>query len=89
MADTVKKRKLLKGKHKDLIFYSLMMLFPIAQFCVFYIGVNFNSFLLSFQNIDLLTGEIDWTFDNITRAFTLMTTSKALLSALSLGQYLH
>ena len=85
MADTVKKRKLLKGKHKDLIFYSLMMLFPIAQFCVFYIGVNFNSFLLSFQNIDLLTGKIDWTFDNITRAFTLMTTSKALLSALSVS----
>ena len=48
MADTVKKRKLLKGKHKDLIFYSLMMLFPIAQFCVFYIGVNFNSFSFSY-----------------------------------------
>lgn len=85
MADTVNKRKILKGKHKDLIFYSLMMLFPIVQFCVFYIGVNFNSFLLSFQNIDLVTEEVTWTFDNISRAFSLMTTSKALLSALSMS----
>lgn len=32
-----------------LIFYSLGIAIPVIQFCVFYIYVNFNSFLLAFQ----------------------------------------
>ncbi len=38
--------------NKDLLFYVLMLAFPILQFCVFYIGVNGRSFLYSFQIID-------------------------------------
>ncbi len=37
--------------NKDLIFYALMMIWPVLQFVVFYIGVNFNSILMAFQNV--------------------------------------
>lgn len=43
-----------KGKFKinaSLIFYCLLMLWPVAQFLVFYIGVNGNSILMAFQKI--------------------------------------
>ena len=66
----------------DLIFYCLMSLFPVAQFCVFYIGVNFNSFLLSFKNYDMLTGVSTWVgFDNIARAFNALFTDSVLIVA--------
>lgn len=79
----------MSGRKKDLIFYILMMLFPIAQFSIMYIGVNFNSFLLSFKNIDI-DGNYTWTFSNISDAFNLLRTSPLLRSAAknSLSSYL-
>ncbi|MBR7141272.1 MAG: sugar ABC transporter permease [Clostridia bacterium] len=56
-----------------------MMIWPVAQFCVFYIGVNFNSILLSFQDIDIVNGTTTWTFEKIIQAFQDMTSSKNLL----------
>ena len=41
-----KKPKIDKG---DLLFYCVFLAWPVLQFCVFYIGVNFNSVLLSFR----------------------------------------
>lgn len=80
-ATTQKVKKPLTGRQKDLIFYCLMMIWPVAQFCVFYIGVNFNSILLSFQDIDIVNGTTTWTFDKIIQAFQDMTSSKNLLIA--------
>ena len=39
-------------KTKGLLFYCLILAFPVAQFCVFYIGVNFNSLLLAFKSYE-------------------------------------
>ncbi len=50
-----------KQAYHDLPFYLLMLLFPIAQFAIFYIGVNGRSFLYAFQSVDALTGTITWT----------------------------
>jgi ABC-type sugar transport system permease subunit len=49
-------------KAKSMAFYIIMLAFPVAQFCVFYIGVNFNSILMSFQKFNVATGnyEFDW-----------------------------
>ena len=41
-----KKPKIDKG---DLLFYCVFLAWPVLQFCIFYIGVNFNSVLLSFR----------------------------------------
>ena len=46
MAHMTKKRKNNKG---DLLFYSLLMIWPLLQFAVFYIYVNFNSILFAFS----------------------------------------
>ena len=48
---------------RSLLFYSIMSAWPVLQFCVFYIGVNFNSILLAFKEY---TNETDftWSFHN-------------------------
>ena len=50
-------------KRKSMIFYCCMMAFPLLQFCIMYIGVNFQSILLAFQkyNIDM---SFTWTMGN-------------------------
>ncbi|MBR7141002.1 MAG: sugar ABC transporter permease [Clostridia bacterium] len=53
---------------RSLIFYICMLTIPILQFCVFYIGVNLNSILLSFQNVSL-DGTVVWTGENMAKAF--------------------
>ncbi|MBR2988950.1 MAG: sugar ABC transporter permease [Clostridia bacterium] len=90
MTDTIKQqRRVLKGKHKDLIFYCLMIAYPILQFCIFYIGVNANSFLLAFQRIDPKTGlTVQWTFTVLQDAFKEMTSPTMLQTMkLSLQSY--
>ena len=57
---------------KDLLFYSLMLLFPLAQFAIFYIGVNGRSFLYAFQKIDTLSNSITWTIEPLANAFKQM-----------------
>ena len=42
-----------KRRRKEKIFYWAILALPILQFCIFYIGVNFNSILLSFQSIEI------------------------------------
>lgn len=74
------KERIIKGKHKDMIFYILMMAFPVVQFAVFYIGVNGGSLLLSFQNIDITTNTRAWTFQNISNVFKMMTRDAEILS---------
>lgn len=57
-------------KRNDLIFYCLMMLFPIAQFCTFYIAVNINSVILAFKSYDTLDMSYTWVgFDNFKLVF--------------------
>ncbi len=79
---TPTKKRTLNEKQKDLLFYCIMIACPVVQFAVFYIGVNFNSILLAFQNIDLLSGVRTFTLENFTDAFQQITQSPALLSAL-------
>ena len=61
------------GLKKDLVFYCLMLIWPVTQFCVFYIGVNFNSFFLAFRNItmDIETRSYvyTWSLDGIKKAW--------------------
>ena len=48
------------GARKKMIFYALMMFLPCLQFCIFWIGVNANSILLSFQEFDFDSGKYHW-----------------------------
>lgn len=50
-----KKPKIDKG---DLIFYCVFMAWPVLQFLVYYVGVNINSILMSFQYNTVLDDKI-------------------------------
>lgn len=60
-----KSKNMMTEKKRNLLFYCLMVAFPTVQFFIFYIVVNFNSLLLAFQKIDVLTNTTVWTFENI------------------------
>ena len=79
-----KKNKLKSGKY-NLIFYSLMMIWPLLQFFVFFVLVKFNSVLYAFQDYDLLTGKTLWTLDNMRNAFTMMTQRPLFRSMMSMS----
>ena len=59
------KPKISKG---DLFFYCVFLAWPVLQFCVFYIGVNFNSIIMSFKSAE--TGKIN--LDNFKWVFKFM-----------------
>ena len=75
----------MKTKRKNLLFYCLLIAFPLAQFCVFYIGVNVNSILMAFQRIDVKNATITWTMDNIKNAFQMMTGSPELIPVMEIS----
>lgn len=79
----------MRWRRDGIIFYSLMMLFPVVQFAIFYIGVNFNSFLMAFQRIDIAENTITWTFQNFQQIWLELTEQNTLLqvSRVSLLSY--
>lgn len=83
MTNKIKKKKW--WKDKNFLFYCLLMAFPLVQFLIFYIGVNFNSILMAFQRIDMQKDTVEWTVSNIQNAFQMMTGSPELLSVLSVS----
>lgn len=92
MANSVKteeKTKGLKGANASSNwFYGLLMAFPIIQFILFYVVVNFKSFGYAFmEQIKVSDTEIVWkfTFDNITRWFSNPNKLTTLLSATSMS----
>lgn len=73
----MKKKTLSSKKTKDLIFCLLLIAVPMVQFCIFYLGVNLNSFTMVFQKwveTDSVTGAgqyelVDSFFENFKRMF--------------------
>lgn len=59
---TAKNKKL---NRKDLIFYGSFIAWPVIQFLIFYIGVNINSFALSFQRYDVTTSVYRFAWDDL------------------------
>ena len=76
-----KKRKGLQNNRNDLIFYCIIMAWPVLQFAVFYIGVNFNSILIAFQDIDIVTNSYSWTAKHFVNGFEKMLSPTQLTMA--------
>lgn len=51
-----------KGNKGDLLFYSILMIWPLLQFAVFYIYVNFNSILFAFSKYTDDTRSISFSY---------------------------
>ena len=86
-----KKTGNLKNK-KSLVCYIAFMALPVLQFILFYVVVNFNSFLLAFEKIDITTGTVRFTFQNFAVQFKRVVSSEMLnmikVSLISYGMHL-
>lgn len=70
-------------KNRQLIFYILMLIWPITQFLVFYVGVNLNSFLMAFKTYDQSISAFKWVgLDNFKRIWLELTEYSTLSDAL-------
>lgn len=56
-----------RKKRSDMIFYCVMLAFPLTQFCLMYLGVNFNSVLLAFKQYTADFSSYTWTLANFKR----------------------
>ena len=69
---------------RRLIFYILMLIWPMAQFAVFYIGVNLKSFIMAFQKFDQSTSAFRWAgLENFKRLWLELTGYTTLRAALT------
>lgn len=72
------------ARAKERIFIILMLVFPIVQFLIFYVALNFNSILLSFQKYDLENSKYTITgFENFVSVFKDIFVTKELLTAVT------
>lgn len=65
-------------KRKRMLFFAALVAFPIIQFSICYIYVNFNSFLLAFRHYEFakqgIGFEVSWVgFDNFKEAISLIS----------------
>lgn len=78
----------LNRKQKDLLFYVLLMAYPVIQFCIFYVVVNFNSILLAFKDYNYGTTGFEsagyqWVgFKQFTKIFTELKANPALSASI-------
>jgi len=83
-----KNNSLAQKRKKDLIFYCCLIFIPLLQVAIFYIGVNFRSILLSFQEFrtDGITYEYiikqNGVFGNFKDVFVDLFTDAAMLVAM-------
>lgn len=79
-------RKNKKGWNRDkknFLFILIVAAFPLAQFGIFYVGVNINTVLMAFQTYDSQTGKYIWYgLNNFSRAWFEFAHEKVLLTSL-------
>lgn len=69
------KKRMSRRLRSRIVFYGLMIALPLLQWLVFYVGLNFNTFIMAFQKWEYKTGgEIGYAvtfagFDNFKVAF--------------------
>lgn len=69
------KKGMASRRRKRAIFYALVMVLPLLQFAIFYVYVNFNSFLLSFQTFVGWNEPVFAGMDNVKVAFEKLMSS--------------
>lgn len=74
------KKSMNRKRRGDILFYSAIVALPLLQFFVYYVVINFNSFLLAFQSYETVTNTFSWVgFKQFTQVFkNLFTTNSSL-----------
>lgn len=72
------------AKRKDLLFYIIMIAFPVLQFLIMYVYVNLNSILLSFQEFNRESNQFEFVgFENIIKVIEEFSSSYTMQHAFS------
>ncbi len=75
------KRRRSKRNRSEKLFFWLLVVLPLVQFAVFYIGVNFNSILLAFKKYDAIDGTYQWVwFENFVSVWNEIVDGTLLIS---------
>lgn len=76
-------KKFLSRRRKESIFLFFLLLYPVAHFLIFYVGVNINSILLAFKTFDIDTGIYSFSgFNNFTKFFRELVNEPIMLVSL-------
>lgn len=76
--EKVKRNRDWKGIIEKYIFFLVILIVPVSQFCIYYVGANLNTVKLSFQKFDD-SGVFVWNgLGNYRRFFQLFTNDNAL-----------
>lgn len=70
-----------RKKASDMRFYCIMLAFPLLQFIIMWIGVNINSILLAFKEINL-DYTYEWTLNQFSRVLYDITTDTVVREGL-------
>ena len=70
-----------RRRRKELLFYTIMMAFPVVQVIIFYFIINLNSILLSLKSYSVLSGYSFVGLDNFKKCFSDLFNEFALVSA--------
>ncbi len=81
-ANPHRSHRISRQKRKRALFIVLMLAFPLLQFAVFFLYVNFDSVVMTFQNIDYDTQRVIWTTENYRRFFYELNHLKQLKNAI-------
>ena len=77
-----KKTSFAKKNRDQNIFLFFFLLFPVLQFAVFYLGVNFNSIILAFQRYEVGTGFVFEGFTNFANVLKDIFVTGGLVTAI-------
>lgn len=95
MVSEVKTQKTVKRKNKmqrgSNIFYAALMAFPVIQFILFYVVVNFKSFGYAFMEQEKIEGGIVWhvTFKNLIEWFSNSSNLKDLWATTKMSLFYY
>ncbi len=68
------------ARKRETVFYILCIAVPMIQFAIYYIGVNFTSFLLAFQKYDSIEMKYQWVgFENFKTMFSQLALKGSIL----------
>ena len=85
----IKKGGLQKKRTHENIFYACLIALPLLNFLVFYVGVNFNSFLLAFKTYDTIGLASFAGFANFKEVFSEITGEYVVRVALKNSAFIY
>ena len=85
MQNKLYKKKISRRRIAELLFFASLVIIPTIQFFIFYVGVNFNSFIQAFKKYELPLGSSSYIisfakFENFSEAWAIMKNNLSMFT---------